>query len=141
MELTRESPRARWLIMSARRSVTAREMSRIDVLQPLYRDIAAALRASQPSGDVVLLTNPDASTGIGYYGRLKTIGTLYWENLPGTKAAAMYSSVSGPEARELMQARGVTHVAVISESSFVQEYQVRGRACGGRRPGRGHASD
>jgi Tfp pilus assembly protein PilF len=104
-------------------TVRQRQVSRLDAIQPLFRDIAAALRASQPEGDIVLLTNPDASTGIGYYGRLKTIGTLYWENLDGIKAAAaMSSTTSRQEARKLFRARGVTHFAVISEQNFVQEY-------------------
>ena len=38
--------------------------------------------------EIVLLASPDASTGIGYYGRIKTLGTLYWENTAGLKSAA-----------------------------------------------------
>ena len=110
-------------IIEARAAVAAREVTRLDVLQTVYRDIAKTLRAGQPSGDIVLLTNPDASTGIGYYGRLKTVGTLFWENLEGVKAAAaMFAVKSLPEARELYLRRSITHVAMISESSFVTEY-------------------
>lgn len=146
--------RARWLLLlavagalsvpiiarevSTRKIIAAREVAEIDALQPLYRDIAAALRAAQPEGDIVLLTNPDASNAIGYYGRLKTIGTLYWENLAGVKAAAaMHAATSPAEARALMAARGVTHIAVISESSFVQEYfqLARPEASPGEWPG------
>jgi hypothetical protein len=50
---------------------------RIDLAPALQRDMAAALRASQPTGDIVLLACPSTSTGVGYYGRFKTIGTLY----------------------------------------------------------------
>ena len=35
-----------------------------------------------------MLASPNASMGIGYYGNFKTIGTLFWENAPGLRAAA-----------------------------------------------------
>lgn len=107
----------------ANAAVRTRRVTRSDALQPLYRDIAAALRASQPSGPITLLTNPDASTGIGYFGRFRTIGTLYWENVEGMRAsAAMHAARSMEEARTRLRDRGVTHVAVISENSFVREF-------------------
>lgn len=94
-----------------------------DALQPFYRDVAAALRRSQPKGDIVLLASPNASVAIGYYGEFKTIGTLYWENLAGTKAAAeMFSAQSEQEARRLIRARGVTHIAMIENNNFLAEY-------------------
>lgn len=103
---------------NVKRAVDAR-----DAMQPIYRDIAATLRASQPEGDIVLLTSPNGSAAIGYYGQLKTIGTLYWENLSGTKEAAeMFSAQSEVEARQRLRERGVTHVAMISEDNFLAEY-------------------
>ncbi len=100
-----------------------RAVDKTDAMQPVYRDIAAALRASQPEGKIVLLASPNASVAIGYYGLFQTIGTLYWENLAGTKAAAeMFSAQTEVEARRLIRARGVTHVALVSEDNFLQEY-------------------
>ena len=99
------------------------QADRVDLMQPVYRDIAATLRASQPSGEVVLLASPNASTGIGYYGRFKTLGTLYWENAAGLKAAAEILSATNVEAaRALVRAHGVTHFALISEGKFLEEY-------------------
>jgi tetratricopeptide (TPR) repeat protein len=105
-------------------SATAnRAVDKTDTMQPIYRDIAAALRASQPDGRIVLLASPNASVAIGYYGLFQTIGTLYWENLDGTKAAAqMFSAQTEQEARRLIRKRGVTHVAFISEDNFIAEY-------------------
>ncbi len=94
-----------------------------DALQPLYRDIASAIRAAQPTGAVVLLASPNASAGISYYGGFKSIGTLYWENLAGAKAAAeMFSASDETEARRLIRQRGVTHVVMISDTNFLAEY-------------------
>lgn len=92
-------------------------------LQVLYRDIAAKLRVEQPHGDVVLLASPNASSGISYYGGFKSIGTLYWENLAGTKAAAeMFSAQTDVDARRLLRRRGVTHIAMLSDTNFLAEY-------------------
>jgi tetratricopeptide (TPR) repeat protein len=92
-------------------------------MQPLYRDIAAVLRESQPEGGIVLLANPNASAGISYFGRFQTLGTLFWENAPGLKAAAaIFSARSDDDAARLIRARGVTHIAMISATPFLAEY-------------------
>lgn len=94
-----------------------------DALQPLFRDIAAALRASQPTGEIVLLASPLGSTAVGYYGRFKTIGTLYWENAAGLKAAGrIFSAPASAEAAALIKAHGITHIAMISEQNFIGSY-------------------
>jgi tetratricopeptide (TPR) repeat protein len=110
-------------IRAMRAHVQERSVEGPDVLEPLYRDIAATLRVTQPTGEIVLLSNPDASAGIGYYGRYKTIGTLYWENTEGLKAAAaIFSAERDDEARELMRARGITHLAMISKANYLEHY-------------------
>jgi hypothetical protein len=89
----------------------------------LARDIAVTLRRSQPGGDIILLSSPDFSTAIGYYGRFKTIGTLYWENAAGLKAAAaMYSATDTREAERLLRERRVTHVALLAQNNFIESY-------------------
>lgn len=94
-----------------------------DLLQPLYRDLAAALRRDQPQGDLVLLASPNASAGIGYFARAAVLGTLYWENAPGLRAAAeIFSAPSDPEAEKLLRAHRVTHVALLSAGNFLGEY-------------------
>jgi tetratricopeptide (TPR) repeat protein len=94
-----------------------------DALQPLFRDIAAAIRTSQPSGTIHLLSSPNSSTGVGYYGRFETIGTLYWENSEGLKAAAeIFSAHTDDEAARLIKKRGITHIAMISEENFISQY-------------------
>jgi len=95
----------------------------LDLMEPLYRDIAAAIRSSQPTGPITLLASPNTSTGVGYYGRFATVGTLYWENTAGLKAAAaIYGAESDATARELLRARGVTHLALVSNGNFETEF-------------------
>ncbi len=91
----------------------------------LERDVAAAIRASQPRGEIVLLSSPDSSSTIGYYGRFRTLGTFYWENEAGLKAAAsIWSAASDEEAARLLLAHGVTHVALIRGEEFIPQYYV-----------------
>lgn len=138
--LDSRSPRTRWLVVGAiggllfiptaiRRisvvedTVSARQADRMDLQQILYRDAAAAIRASQPQGDIVLLASPNGSCGMGYYGQFKTIGTLYWENYRGMRTAAEIFCASGEEsALELVRSHGITHIAMISEESFLSQF-------------------
>ena len=110
-------------ISGTRTFARSHTLSPTDALQPLFRDVAAALRASQPAGDIVLLSSPNSSAAIGYYGRFRTIGTLYWENLAGLKtAAAIFSATTDREAAVLIRAHGITHLAMISEENFLEQY-------------------
>lgn len=103
--------------------VSARRVAPKDALCALHRDVASALRATQPAGEITLLTSPNASTGVGYYGRFRTLGTLYWENGEGLKAAAaIYSARTESEAAMLIRKHGVTHIALIMEENFILPY-------------------
>lgn len=100
-----------------------RHVAPTDANGMFLRDIARLIRASQPEGDITLLTSPNASTGIGYYGRFKTLGTLYWENTEGLKSAAgILAAKSEAEAAKLIKERKVTHIVVIIEENFIAPY-------------------
>jgi len=89
----------------------------------MYRDAAEVIRRSSVGVPVVLLASPSASTAIGYYGRYQTLASFYWENLAGvTAAAAIFSSTRDDDARRLIEARGITHVAMISANNFLRNY-------------------
>lgn len=116
-------PAALARIAAVRGDVRAGIVDARDILQPLYRDIAGVLRTTQPRGDIVLLASPNASAGIGYFGDFKSLGTLFWENTAGLKAAAaIYSARTDEEAARLIRERGVTHVVAIPSASFHVEY-------------------
>lgn len=110
-------------ISSGRSDVTARRVGPKDAGSALFRDVAQIIRASQPEGNIVLLTSPNSSTGIGYYGRFQTLGTLYWENNSGLQASAAVLSATSPgAAAELVRKYKITHIAMISEENFVEPY-------------------
>lgn len=116
-------PPALTRVLDLREQVLRRTASSLDLAPALQRDIAAALRTSQPTGEIVLLACPSTSTGVAYYGRFQTIGTLYWENHAGMRAAAeIFCATTEAEAREKMRARGVTHLAFSSEEDFLRSY-------------------
>ena len=101
----------------------AKQVSPKDAASALNRDIAAVLRSSQPQGEMTVLTSPNSSTSVGYFGRFKTLGTLYWENGAGLKAAAsILGAKSEAEAAKLIQAHKVTHIALIMEENFIEQY-------------------
>ena len=110
-------------IVRDHRANQARATTALDLLQPLYRDIAATLRASQPEGDIVVLATPNPSLGIAYYGAFKSLGTLFWENASGLRAAAtVLCARTDDEAAALIKARAVTHVVEVSGAPFLREY-------------------
>lgn len=94
-----------------------------DARQLLYREVAQVIRESQPAGDVVLFGSPNTAVNVAFFGDFQTLGTLYWENLAGLKAAAEISSArSEEEAARLLLARGVTHLAFFRDGNYILEY-------------------
>jgi tetratricopeptide (TPR) repeat protein len=110
-------------ITAGKSDVASRRVGPKDANAALFRDVAQIIRASQPEGNIVLLTSPNSSTAIGYYGRFQTMGTLYWENNSGLQAAAAVLSATSPgAAAELVRKYKITHIAMISEENFIEPY-------------------
>lgn len=116
-------PNAISRVRLVRARVDARAPDQMDLQQLLYRDVAGVLRSSQPTGDIVLLASPNGSCAIGYYGNFRTLGTLYWENYEGMRAAAeIFGAPSAETARALIRRHGITHLAMITEESFLAQF-------------------
>ncbi len=117
------APTALIRVVSARDEARSPFIDRKDVITVLYRDVAAALRASQPSGTITLLTDPNASLSVGFYGDFQTLGTIFWENLAGLRSAGdIFAAQSADEAAALVRSHKVTHVAMISEEGWSAQY-------------------
>lgn len=100
-----------------------RDVQMGETRQLLYRDIASALRRAGAGEESIVLSDPNASVGVGYYGQLRTVGTLYWENRDGLEEAARLIDASDDaDAGARMHARGITHVALVSSYDFQAEY-------------------
>ena len=110
-------------IVQTRSAHTASVVSPREYSQVLFRYVASTLRAEEPVGDFVVLADPDASLALGYYGGMHTLGTLYWENIAGLRAAAeILCARDEAEAAALVRARGVTHIVSLLGGAFLPEY-------------------
>lgn len=108
-----------------------------DLYQVVARDVAHTLRNRTGDRPVTVLSSPTGTTWLMYFGGFHGIGTLYWENLEGLKAAAaLYAAPTDDAARALLAQRGVTHVVLFSWDTFAPEYSrlARGQR---RRDGNG----
>jgi hypothetical protein len=133
-----------WTLAKERMQVErVRDVQLGETMQLLYRDIAGALRKAGAEGQAVVLSDPNASVGVGYYGQFRTVGTLYWENRDGLLAAAeLIDATDDAEAAARMYARGITHVVMVSSYDFQAEYRHALRGGGDdletKAPGLGH---
>ncbi len=96
--------------------------SPVEVLEQIARDASYHLRARVGAADDIVLSGPTSSTWLTYYGGLRTVGTYYWENLAGLKAAANIYGATFKTAPPLLQARDVSHLVVFSFVDMPEEY-------------------
>lgn len=77
----------------------------------VIRDVALNLRRNNGQDGAVVVGDPTLSAGLPFFGAGKGVGSLYWENLDGLKAAA--EILSAPNIQSiipLIKQRGVTHL-------------------------------
>lgn len=94
-----------------------------DVYGLMERDLARwlAIHAGPAAG--VVLAPPNSTTTLYYFGGLKGLATLDWENKDGLGVAVRIVSASTPEeAKELIDRRGVTHIVMPSWDPYLDIY-------------------
>lgn len=93
-----------------------------DPPQEIARDASWWLRRRIGGDSAIVLTSPNATTWMAYYGGFRGIGSLYWENADGLRAATeMVEAPTADSLRGLLAVRGVTHVVLYPwESGFEQ---------------------
>jgi hypothetical protein len=107
------------------RSLATRTVGPQDAQMVLARDIAAALRAWKPEGEIVMLASPNPSTTVAYYGRFGSLGTLYWENNAGLKAAAeLFSEEDDTRIARGLARHRVTHVVSIVDEDYLAQFHA-----------------
>lgn len=113
-----------WMLLKERRLVErVRDVQMGETMQLLYRDVATGLLKAGADAHSVVLASPNTSVGVGYYGRLRTVGTLYWENSDGLRTAAeIFGARDDADAAARILAQGITHVVMISSYDFLDEY-------------------
>ncbi len=99
------------------------ELGLEDRMQLVMRDVAQKLRSRAPDRPLVVLAGPTATTAMIYFGGLHGLGTLYWENRDGLKAAAsIYGAPSLEVAYERVMEHGITHLVFFTWDDFGDTY-------------------
>ena len=98
----------------------------VESLQIVIRDVAQFVRAEAgPDRKIVVLASPNSSLFTSYYANCQALGTLYWENLAGLRAAAgITGTTSDEEAYERLRKHGVTHIVHYSLDEFIAPYFI-----------------
>ena len=91
------------------------------------RDLARWLALHAGAENTVILAPHNQTIALHYYGGLSGLVTLGWENADGLTAAVRILSASTPEeAKELIDRRGITHIAIPSWDSYLDVYTRMG---------------
>ena len=86
----------------------------------LHRQMARAILDDAEGKQVVLLSSPNSSCLLAAIGGFKTVGTLYWENVEGLKAAAAgLNAQTDDKALAFMKEHGITHVSLMTWENFI----------------------
>jgi hypothetical protein len=102
-------------------------LSEPELVGLIERDMARWLAKRTGPGVGMVLAPPTETTALCYFGGLRGLGTLAWENQEGIGAAIRIASASTPEeAKELIDHRGVTDIVVPSWDSSLDDYARAG---------------
>jgi hypothetical protein len=94
-----------------------------DMYRVATRDVARWLRTRLGGERGVVLAAPTETTSFIYHGGFDGLGTLYWENGAGLKAAAEIFGAATPErALQLVRQHGITHFVLFSWAPFAESY-------------------
>ncbi len=89
----------------------------------LHRQMARAISDDAGERPVVLLSSPNSSCMLAALGGFQTVGTLYWENVEGLKAAAAALNAQNEgETFALLRQRGITHLSFMTWENFIEPY-------------------
>jgi hypothetical protein len=114
-------------LMPSTATGTKMVLSEPELVGLIERDMARWLAKRTGSGAGMVLAPPNETTALCYFGGLRGLGTLAWENQEGVGAAIRMVSASTPEeAKELIDHRGVTDIVIPSWDSSLDDYARAG---------------
>jgi hypothetical protein len=98
-----------------------------EALGLVERDLARWMAKHVGKAGAVILAPHNQAATLYYYGGLRGLATLDWENRDGLSAAMRILSASTPEeAKELIDRRGITHIVIPSWDSYLDTYARMG---------------
>jgi hypothetical protein len=93
----------------------------------IERDLARWLALHAGARGAVTLASHNQATTLYYYGGLRGLGAMSWDNQDGLGAAIRILSATTPEeAKELVDLRGITHFVIPSWDSYFDAYTRMG---------------
>ena len=115
------------LLWPATDSNSRSELSGSEIKSLVERDLAHWLAKRVGSDEAVVLSPPDTTNSLYYYGGMKGIDTFDWENREGVGGAVRIMSASTPEeAQELIGQRGITYIVMPSWDRYMDAYARMG---------------
>ena len=98
-----------------------------EVEMMIERDLARWMAMHSAPGEAVVLAPPDETISMYYYGGVRGVATLGWENRDGLGAAIrIVSATSADEAHELVARRGITHIVIPHWDGYMDVYARMG---------------
>jgi hypothetical protein len=102
-------------------------LTKLEVDGLVERDIARWLANHAGKAGGVVLAPPGQTTTLYFYGGLRGLGTLSWENRDGLGVAVrITSAMTLEEAKELIDGRGITHLVIPSWDPYFEVYARMG---------------
>ena len=99
--------------MQSRRQAEAHELDPYLGWSIASRDVAFNLKRLAQLGPVRVMSGPGQTPSLHFFGGGQGMGSLYWENIPGVRAAAdFFADLGDDDARRIARERGITHVVV-----------------------------
>jgi hypothetical protein len=106
---------------------TANGFNEGEVFGLVERDLRRWLSKHAGLGRAVVLAPSNLSSTLAYYGGIRGLGAMSWENQDGIGAAVRIASASTPEeAKELIDRRGITHIVIPSWDGHLDVYAQMG---------------
>jgi hypothetical protein len=104
------------------------EPSRVDTIT---RDIALYLRRRLGDQPGIVLAAPGPTTQLVWFGGLRGVGTLYWENLEGLRESRRLFGAADPDsALARLERDGVTHVVFFAWEGGIEQLRQSAAAAG-----------
>ncbi|HEX2855608.1 MAG TPA: hypothetical protein VHO24_20400 [Opitutaceae bacterium] len=99
------------------------EFTRLEVEGLIERTLAHWIADHAGPGGAVILVPPDRTTSWCFHGGMRGLGTANWENRDGlTATVRIVTATTMDEAQALISQRGVTHLALPSWDSDLDEF-------------------